>query len=59
MRVFRSTAVAVLAFTVVLTVVACGTGAITGDAGRATTPTSSAPVDRPAESIQPARHARH
>ncbi|MGY4773461.1 cyclophilin-like fold protein [Kribbella sp. CWNU-51] len=50
MRGFRSTAVAVLASAVVLTVAACGTGATTGDAGRPATPTSTGPVDPPAES---------
>ncbi|TCM40431.1 cyclophilin-like protein [Kribbella sp. VKM Ac-2568] len=47
MRGLRSTAVAVLASIVVLTVAACGTDATTGDASRPATPTSSAPVDPP------------
>ena len=45
MKAIRSTAIVVLASTVVLVLAACGTDATTGDAGQPATPTSSAPVD--------------
>ncbi|MDX6248745.1 MAG: hypothetical protein QOF10_2105 [Kribbellaceae bacterium] len=49
MKAIRSTAIVVLASTVVLVLVACGTDAATGDAGRPATPTSSSQRTRSTE----------